>query len=188
MVYTFNIYIWIYSNLFEEKCASLKIILVLFTITGNIQASHSVVSFRPFFLPPLWRRAATEFISDHYSRHLYGCSFTLCSVLLLLLLLYYPRFSTSTYLPTSLSIQFLPWLGRTTRLFPFFLTYLFISSHFLDRTRYKSNKDTSIISIFSCSKFYRFNSSSWNGSKRKLAALFLFSLMTDDRSKDRTKR
>lgn len=109
-------------------------------------------------------------------------------IVIIIILLYYPRFSTSTYLPTSLSIQFLPWLGRTTRLFPFFLIYLFISSHFLDRIRYKSNKDTSIISIFSCSKFYRFNSSSWSGSKRKLAALFLFSLMTDDRSKGRTKR
>lgn len=65
-------------------------------------------------------------------------------------------------------------MGRTTRLFPFFLTYLFISSHFLDRTRYKTNKDTSIISIFSCSKFYRFNSSSWSGSKRKLAFCSFF--------------
>lgn len=95
-------------------------------------------------------------------------------IVIIIILLYYPRFSTSTYLPTSLSIQFLPWLGRTTRLFPFFLIYLFISSHFLDRTRYKSNKDTSIISIFSCSKFYRFNSSSWSGSKRKLALCSFF--------------
>lgn len=60
-----------------------------------------------------------------------------------------------------------------------FFSYLFI--HFFAFSR-------SIISIFSCSKFYRFNSSSWSGSKRKLATLFLVSLMTDDRSKGRTKR
>lgn len=77
--------------------------------------------------------AATKFISDHYSRHL-----SLFSVLLLLLLLHYPRFSTSTFLPTSNS------LFNFYHSFPF-SCYLFI---YLSAFLYKSNKDASIISIF----------------------------------------
>lgn len=59
-------------------------------------------------------------------------------VLLLLLLLHYPRFSTSTFLPTSNS------LFNFYHSFPF-SCYLFI---YLSAFLYKSNKDASIISIF----------------------------------------
>ena len=80
---------------------------------------------------------------------------SLFSVLLLLLLLHYPRFSTSTFLPTSNS------LFNFYHSFPFssYLFYLFVRI-FVQKQQRRID-------------YQYFFSSSWNGQKRKMAALLL---------------
>ena len=80
--------------------------------------------------------AATKFISDHYSRHLYSLTFLGFIVIIVITLSTFLHIYFSSNF--QLFIQFLPLISF------FLLLILFICPQF----SYKSNKDASIISIF----------------------------------------